>query len=167
MLRGRPASALLSGVVFLSTADNEAATGLAVFQCFVFQCFLAYSTNSGLTWTPVVLPLGDAGGCGNPSLAVDSHGIFYLAFNLLGGTAPLAPGVVRSLDGGRTRSDPVVTPLQVGASPRLIVDSATDYVSVESSSATPVGASGHVCQQGPRPDLEPTGPHCLMPPIKA
>ncbi len=121
-------------LVFLSTADNEAAAGLAV-----FQCFLAYSTNSGLTWTPVVLPLGDAAGCGNPSLAVDSHGIFYVAFNLLGGTAPLAPGVIRSLDGGRTWSDPVATPLQVGASPRLVVDSATDYVYVESSSATPVG----------------------------
>jgi hypothetical protein len=121
-------------LVFLSTADNEAATGLAV-----FQCFLAYSTDSGAMWTSVDFPLGDAGGCGNPALAVDSHGIFYIAFNLLGGTAPLALGVVRSLDGGRTWSDPVVTPLQVSASPRLIVDTATDYVYAEGSSATPVG----------------------------
>jgi hypothetical protein len=92
-------------LVFLSTADNEAATGLAV-----FQCFLAYSTNDGATWTSVDFPLGDAGGCGNPALDVDSHGIFYIAYNLLGGTAPLALGVTRSLDGGRTWSDPVVTP---------------------------------------------------------
>ena len=121
-------------LVFLSTADNEAAAGLAV-----FQCFLAYSTNSGVTWTSVVLPLGGAAGCGNPSLAVDSHGIFYVLFNLLGGTAPQVPGVIRSLDGGRTWSDPVATPLQFGASPRLVVDSATDYVYAESSSVTAVG----------------------------
>jgi BNR/Asp-box repeat len=149
-------------LVFLSTADNEAATGLAVFQCFI-----AYSIDSGATWSPVVFPLGDAGGCGNPSLGVDSHGVFYIAFNLLGGTAPLAPGVVRSLDGGRTWSDPVVTPLQVGASPRLIVDSATDYVYVESSSAAPVGGLQAISvskdhgltwsPQAPLPDLTNQG----------
>jgi hypothetical protein len=126
-------------LVFLSTSDNAAANA-PVTDTTVFQCFLAYSTDGGVKWTHVVLPLGDAGGCGNPSLGVDSHGIFYVAFNLLGGTAPQVPGVIRSLNGGRTWSDPVATPLQFGASPRLIVDSATDYVYVESSSATPVGS---------------------------
>jgi hypothetical protein len=126
-------------LVFLSTNDDAAANA-PITDLTVFQCYLAYSTDGGVRWNSVVLPLGDAAGCGNPSLGVDSHGIFYVAFNQLGGTAPQVPGVIRSLDGGRTWSDPVSTPLQFGASPRLIVDSATDDVYVESSSATPVGS---------------------------
>ena len=126
-------------LVFLSTNDDAAANA-PITDLTVFQCFLAYSTDGGVRWNSVVLPLGDAAGCGNPSLGVDSHGIFYVTFNQLGGTAPQVPGVIRSLDGGRTWSEPVSTPLQFGASPRLIVDSATDDVYVESSSATPVGS---------------------------
>jgi BNR/Asp-box repeat len=126
-------------LVFLSTNDDAAANA-PITDLTVFQCYLAYSTDGGVRWTPVALPLGNAAGCGNPSLGVDPHGIFYVAFNQLGGTAPQVPGVIRSLDGGRTWSEPVSTPLQFGASPRLVVDSATDYVYVESSSATPVGS---------------------------
>jgi BNR/Asp-box repeat len=126
-------------LVFLSTNDDAAANA-PITDLTVFQCFLAYSTDGGVRWTQVVLPLGAAAGCGNPSLGVDPHGIFYVAFNQLGGTAPQVPGVISSLDGGRTWSAPASTPLQFGASPRLIVDSATDYVYVESSSATPVGS---------------------------
>lgn len=113
-------------LVFMSTADNLAASGLDV-----FHCFLAYSASGGATWTPVAWPYGDAQGCGNPQLAVDSKGIFYVAFNFLGGTAPSVIGVARSLDGGRTWTAPVGTPLGLSAGPRLVVDNATDDLYAE------------------------------------
>ena len=53
-------------LVFLSTNDDAAANA-PVTDLTVFRCFLAYSTDGGVRWTPVVLPLGDAAGCGNPS----------------------------------------------------------------------------------------------------
>ena len=113
-------------LVFMSTADNLAATDFSL-----YQCFLAYSTDAGATWTHVAFPYGTAQGCGNPQLAVDSRGTFYVAFNFLGGTAPVVIGVARSLDGGRTWSVPVATPLGLSAAPRLVVDNATGDVYVQ------------------------------------
>jgi hypothetical protein len=74
-------------LVFLSTNDDAAANA-PITDLTVFQCYLAYSTDGGVRWNSVVLPLGDAAGCGNPSLGVDSHGIFYVAFNQLGAQRP-------------------------------------------------------------------------------
>jgi hypothetical protein len=122
-------------LVFISTADNLAITGVDRFHCFV-----AYSTDRGVTWTPVTWPLGDLADCGNPELAVDSQGVFYVEFNRFGNClqatcsrSDSSVGVARSLDGGRTWSDPVNTPLNLSASPRVLVDTATDYLYVEGS----------------------------------
>jgi hypothetical protein len=132
-MHGQPQIAIdpkhLNDLVFMSTADDLSVTDTT--DPNFYKCFLAYSNNSGATWTQVAFPYGDAVGCGNPQLAVDSQGYCYVDYNLLGGTAPVAEGVTRSLDGGRTWSAPVATPLGLSDGPRLVVDSATDYLYAE------------------------------------
>ncbi len=106
-----------------------------------FHCFAAYSTDGGETWSEAPWPYGDRPMCGDPYLVVDSEGIFYVAFNRLGcppgvsepGTGncdgvPNHLAVASSRDGGRTWSEPVDTPLQVGTTPRLRLDAATDRI---------------------------------------
>ena len=124
-------------LVFMSTAD-DLSVGDPTNPSF-YHCFLAYSTDSGATWTNVAFPYGDSQGCGNPQLAVDAKGNFFVAYNFIGGTAPVVMGVTRSLDGGRTWSAPVPTPLGLSAAPRLVVDTATDYLYAEGA-PTPGGA---------------------------
>jgi hypothetical protein len=108
-----------------------------------YHCFVAWSMDRGQTWSEVPWPYGDRSMCGDPYLAVDSDGTFYVAFNRLGcppgvpnpnetlgscNGVPNHVGVARSLDGGRTWSEPVDTPLFVASTPRLRVDPATDRV---------------------------------------
>ncbi|MGX9883071.1 sialidase family protein [Streptomyces sp. NPDC002276] len=120
------------------------------------ECYAAFSTDDGRTWTRTAWPVSDNPQCGDPYLAVDSKGIFYLGWNQLGcpgdpddpdgpitGTCdgvPNALGVARSTDGGRTWSHAVDTPAVRAATPRLRVDTATDYV--YAVGASPVGQPG-------------------------
>jgi hypothetical protein len=117
-----------NNLVFMATDDDLKATDFNL-----YKCILAHSNNGGMSWTRVNFPYGDSVGCGNPQLTVDQQGIFYVGFNLLGGTAPQVMGVARSVDGGRTWSAPVATPLNFSASPRLTVDKATDHLYAEAS----------------------------------
>jgi hypothetical protein len=59
-------------LVFMSTADDLSVADPT--NPNFYRCFLAYSADSGTTWTQVPFPYGDAVGCGNPQLAVDSKG---------------------------------------------------------------------------------------------
>lgn len=107
-----------------------------------YHCFASHSRDGGRTWTQTAWPYGDRSMCGDPYLAVDSKGTFYVAFNRLGcepgepagaspGTCNGVPNhvaVARSTDGGRTWSEPVDTPLSVASTPRLRVDTATGEV---------------------------------------
>ncbi|MEU9450533.1 sialidase family protein [Streptomyces sp. NPDC048277] len=133
-------------MVYVSTDDVATGTTLEHYGCYV-----AHSGDGGRTWTKEAWPYGDSPQCGDPYLAVDSHGIFYLSFNELGcPDDPTGPphgtcggvanpvGVARSLDGGRTWSDPVGTTAARGATPRLRVDSATGYVYVVGGAGNPV-----------------------------
>jgi hypothetical protein len=97
------------------------------------ECFLAHSMDRGETWTRVPWPLGDRPACGEPNLAVDARGTFYVLSNQLGpdSTANIFSNnvvVSRSHDGGRTWSEPVQTPLRIGGTPKLRVDAATGKV---------------------------------------
>lgn len=107
-----------------------------------YHCFVTYSRDGGANWTEVPWPYGDRAMCGDPNVVVDTRGIFYLAFNRLGcepgvptsgspgncNGVPNHVGVAKSLDGGRTWSDPVDTPLVISSTPRLRVDTATGWV---------------------------------------
>lgn len=117
------------------------------------DCYTAFSTDAGKTWTRTAWPASDRPQCGDPSLAVDSKGIFYLVWNELGcpddptgpvtGTCngvPNALTVARSTDGGRTWSHAVDTTAVRAGTPRLRVDTATD--AVYAVGASPVGAPG-------------------------
>ena len=104
-------------------------------------CFVAYSENRGETWTRVPWPLGDRPQCGEAQVEVDAAGNFYIYRNQLG----CPPGsssevncnlvlnhtaVSRSTDGGKTWSEPVQTPLQIGGSPKFQVDVASGKIYV-------------------------------------
>lgn len=95
-------------------------------------CFLAYSTNAGASWTQVPWPLGDRPLCGEPNVAVDSHGTFYILNNQVTGAVPAdftnKVVVSRSTDGGRTWSGPYTTPLLLSGAPKLRVDAATGQI---------------------------------------
>jgi hypothetical protein len=138
-----------NNLVYVST-DDVTSTG-SVTQ---YGCYVAYSGNGGQTWTQVPWPYGDSPQCGDPYLAVDPQGIFYLSFNELGcPDDPSGPpngtcdgkanpvGVARSLDGGRTWSDPVATPVARGVTPRLRVDAATGNVYVVGGVGNPSPAA--------------------------
>ncbi|MET7487246.1 sialidase family protein [Streptomyces sp. NPDC005538] len=135
-------------LVYAST-DDIASGGTLV----RVDCYAAFSTNGGRTWTRTAWPASDRPQCGDPYLAVDSKGIFYLAWNELAcpdnpngpvtGTCngvPNALGVARSTDGGRTWSDAVNTPAARAGTPRLRVDTVTD--AVYAVGASPVGVPG-------------------------
>ncbi|WP_131803630.1 sialidase family protein [Pseudofrankia saprophytica] len=107
-----------------------------------FHCYAAYSRDGGAKWTEIPWPNGNRAMCGDPNLVVDSHGVFYVAFNRLG-CAPGEPepaspgsctdvpnhlGFSKSLDGGRTWSAPIDTPLLIGVTPRLRIDAANDNI---------------------------------------
>jgi hypothetical protein len=113
-------------------------------------CAVSYSQDGGLTWQQVPWPYGDRPYCGDPYLAVDSRGTFFIAFNRLGcpsnPDAPLSTrcaegpgnvGVSRSSDGGRTWSVPVDTSVARATTPRLRVDRATDAVVVAGGVGAP------------------------------
>jgi hypothetical protein len=123
-------------IVFVSTAHVTSGATLNRLACFA-----AHSEDGGQSWSQAAWPYGDRPLCGDPYLAVDSSGTFFIAYNRLGcpgaADAPLnAPcaagpgnvGVARSTDGGRTWSVPVDTPGARSVTPRLRVDVATGYV---------------------------------------
>lgn len=108
-----------------------------------FQCYSAFSTDRGETWTETTFPQGDRPFCGDPYLAVDPDGVFYTAFNRLGcpnspGAALSDPcdqgagrvGVARSDDGGKTWSEPVDTTVFRATTPRLRIDVETGKIYV-------------------------------------
>lgn len=128
---GQPSVAVnprdLNNLVFVSTIF-PAAPGLEPID----ECFLAYSNDKGDTWTRVPWPMGDRPKCGEPSVAVDAQGTFYIDNNQI--NTGLAANVVnhnvvsRSQDGGRTWIGPVTTPLLLSGAPKLRVDIATGKV---------------------------------------
>lgn len=119
-------------LVFVSTNHLPVSTS----DLSGLQCFAAYSEDRGRTWSEVAWPYGDRSNCGDPYLAVDSAGTFFIAFNRLcaqNTDCPPGPGqvgVARSVDGGRTWSDPVDSSVPRSVTPRLRVDFATDHVYV-------------------------------------
>ena len=124
-----------------SAANHVAGTTITLLDCFT-----AYSEDGGATWKETPFPRGDRPLCGDPYLAVDRQGTFFVAFNRLGcpgatdgrpsGNCPTGHvGVARSIDGGRTWSAPVDTGVVRAATPRLRVDQATGKIYV-------VGAMG-------------------------
>src|SRR5262245_2025138 len=50
---------------------------------FAWGCFVAYSTDRGVTWTTTELPYGGTPSCGEPNVAADANGNFYVLFNKL------------------------------------------------------------------------------------
>lgn len=96
------------------------------------ECFLAYSNDKGTTWTRVPWPMGDRPKCGEPTVAVDAHGTFYIDNNQIssGLDANLVNHnvVSRSQDGGRTWTGPVTTPLLLSGAPTMRVDTASGKV---------------------------------------
>lgn len=134
-----------SNLVAVSTAhftDGGTLTRLA--------CAVSYSEDGGRTWQEAPWPYGDRPYCGDPYLAVDSRGTFFIAFNRLGCPsnldAPLSArcpegpgnvGVSQSSDGGRTWSRPVDTSVARATTPRLRVDEATDAVVVAGGVGAP------------------------------
>ncbi|MFE5027507.1 sialidase family protein [Streptomyces sp. NPDC056656] len=141
-LQGQPVVAVNpkndKNLVYVSTDDIVDGATLKELKCYV-----AYSRDGGSTWKRVAWPYGNSPQCGDPYLAVDSEGVFYLSFNKLGcpdnpsgppnGTCNGVPnriGVARSTDGGRTWSDPVDSAVDRGTTPRLRVDMATNDVYV-------------------------------------
>lgn len=130
-----------NNLVLISTAHVPDPTSSSNAKVSEFQCFAAFSNDGGRTWTATPFPRGDRPQCGDPYLAVDRRGTFYTAFNRLGcpgnpagGIAAPCPqgrgqlGVARSLDGGRTWSEPVDTTAGISVTPRLRVDEATGKI---------------------------------------
>ena len=74
-----------NNLVFISTDHRPGARTATPDK---YHCFVAYSRDGGVKWTEVPWPSGDRAMCGDPNLAVDSRGTFYVAFNRLG----CAPG---------------------------------------------------------------------------
>lgn len=79
-------------------------------------CQMAYTFDAGRTWYPAPFPLGDKPACGDPMVVADSRGAFHITYDLMGtsltpsteGTQPTDQvAASRSIDGGRSWSDPV------------------------------------------------------------
>ncbi|MFJ9127703.1 sialidase family protein [Streptomyces sp. NPDC102340] len=98
----------------------------------VGECFVASSQDRGKTWQRSTWPLGDRPQCGEPIVTADGKGDFYLSNNQIGPDAASTYTnhnvVSRSVDGGRTWTGPVKTPLLLGGAPKQRVDSATGKV---------------------------------------
>ena len=115
--------------------------------------------------------MGDRPQCGEPNVAVDADGTFYILNNQLGpdSATNLTNQVVvsRSVDGGRTWSGPVKTPLLLSGAPKLRVDVATGKVYAvggmlfQYPSGVSVSADGGQTWGPPRQIPGPTDPaHC-------
>lgn len=117
-------------------------------------CFLAYTFDRGLTWTNVTAdyPLGTAPKCGEPQVFADANGTFYIlnnqVFSGLEGNMAAHPQVVKSTDGGKTWSDPSVTPLYMQGAPKLRVDLATGKVYANGASSWEYPAAVSVSSDG-------------------
>jgi len=131
-------------LVFVSTAHITEDGNLNRLACFV-----AHSQDGGETWTEAPWPYGDRPYCGDPYLAVDTAGTFFIAYNRLGcpsnPEAPLSSrcpdgaghvGVSRSSNGGRTWSTPVDTDVARATTPRLRVDMANGHIYVSGGVGT-------------------------------
>ncbi|MER5792489.1 sialidase family protein [Streptomyces sp. NPDC001980] len=98
----------------------------------VGACFVAFSFDRGRTWHRSSWPMGDRPQCGEPEVTTDADGIFYISNNQIGPdryTTYTNHNVVsKSVDGGRTWTGPVQTPLVLGGAPKLRVDQATGKV---------------------------------------
>lgn len=75
-----------------------------------FSCALQFSTDGGVQWTRVSVPIprGEERKCYAPDVAFASDGILYMSYVTLRGegNTPHAVWIVRSFDGGRTLSTP-------------------------------------------------------------
>lgn len=131
-------------LVFVSTAHTTENGNLNRLACFA-----AFSQDGGESWSEVPWPYGNRPYCGDPYLAVDPDGTFFIAYNRLGcpsdPEAPLSTrcaqgpghvGVSRSTDGGRNWSAPVDTDVARATTPRLRVDSANGHVYVSGGVGT-------------------------------
>ncbi|MBY8861405.1 hypothetical protein K7711_33365 [Nocardia sp. CA2R105] len=49
----------------------------------VGECFVAYSVDAGRSWSQVRWPMGDRPKCGEPTVATDAKGAFYILNNQL------------------------------------------------------------------------------------
>ncbi|MFE2068614.1 sialidase family protein [Streptomyces sp. NPDC059467] len=106
----------------------------------VGACFVAFSFDRGKTWHQSSWPMGDRPQCGEPEVMSDAKGVFYISDNQIGPdryTTYTNHNVVsKSVDGGRTWTGPVKTPLVLGGAPKLRVDQATGKVYAVASHTT-------------------------------
>lgn len=117
-------------------------------------CFLAYTFDRGRTWTNITAsyPLGIAPKCGEPQVSVDANGTFYIlnnqVFSGLEANMAAHPQVSKSTDGGRTWTDPSVTPLYMQGAPKLRIDIATGKIYANGASSWEYPAAVSVSSDG-------------------
>ena len=107
---GRNVVATFNNSGGIHVSPNPSGPGLIVDQ--VLLSGFASSSDGGQTWQSGYMPTtGDGPGAstyGDPSVAVDRHGVFYFAGLGADGSGASTVQVNRSTDGGRTWSDAVV-----------------------------------------------------------